>query len=444
MTGYAGDTFNLLLTAILIILNAFFVAAEFALVKVNKSKIRGMQSEKMLFADIAMWLYKRQSMALSACQMGITMASLALGWIGEPALAHLIKPLLEGIGITSESLLHGVAFAIAFSLITSLHIVIGEQFPKIYAIRKPIPVVGWTAYPLKFFYILFFPFMWVLDKTTARLLRMVGIESDNEHEAILTEEEIRASLSIAHKKGDLSKFEHQLLDSAFKFDDLITRQIMLPRSEVVFFDLDLTIDFNLQVAKDTKHTRFPICHGSLDKIEGVIHIKDFVGTIPKDNSFLSGIARKALYIPENLPISKLMQEFKQSKQHFGFVQDEYGNVKGIVTMEHVLEQLVGSVQDEFDSELPNIIKESEGNFLIEGSTLVEEVNQTLNLLLETDKAETFSGLLVEKTGRFSEEGQMLNLEGGLIVKVIEIKNGQASKIKLTIPIEKNKVPIDVL
>ena len=430
MTEYAGDTFNLLLTAVLIILNGFFVAAEFALVKVNKSKIKGMQREKMLFADIAMWLYKRQSMALSACQMGITMASLALGWIGEPALAHLVKPLLEGIGITSEAVLHGVAFTIAFSLITSLHIVIGEQFPKIYAIRKPIPVVGWTAYPLKFFYILFFPFMWLLDRTTARLLRMVGIESDNEHEAILTEEEIRASLSIAHKKGDLSQLEHQLLDSAFRFDDLITRQIMLPRTEVVFFNLDHDIDQNLSIAKETKHTRFPVCHGSLDQIEGVIHIKDFVGMVPESNSLLKDLARNPLFIPENLPISLLLQEFQESKQHFGFVQDEYGNVIGIVTMEHVLEQLVGNVQDEFDTETPDIVKESEGKYLVQGNMQVGEINKLLALQIETDTAETLSGLLVELTKSLLEENQDILLEGGIMAQVLKTKNGQATKIRL--------------
>lgn len=438
MTNYAGDTFNLLLTLFLILLNGFFVAAEFALVKINKSKIKGMQQDKRPFANIAMWLYQRQSMALSACQMGITMASLALGWIGEPALAHLVKPLLEGLGITSEAVLHGVAFTIAFSLITSLHIVIGEQFPKIYAIRKPIPVVGWTAYPLKFFYILFFPFMWVLDRTTARLLRMVGIESDNEHEAVLTEEEIRASLSIAHKKGDLSKLEHQILDSAFKFDDQIARQIMLPRSEVVFFDLDLQIEQNLNIARKTKHTRFPVCHGSLDKIKGVIHIKDFVGSIPENNKVLEALSRDPIFIPGTLPISLLMKEFQQSKQHLAFVEDEYGNVIGIVTMEHVLEQLVGSVQDEFDSEQPNIVKESEGKYLIQGNTRIEEINEALEISLKTDEAETLSGFLIEQTGQNLEKDQNIILEAGIEATVMQTKNRRATVVRFIVP---NNSPI---
>ena len=390
------DYLNLLLTGILILLNGFFVAAEFALVKVNKSHVKGMQRDKKPFANIAMWLYKRQSMALSACQMGITMASLALGWIGEPALAHIVKPLLEGIGITSEALLHGIAFTIAFSLITSLHIVIGEQFPKIYAIRKPIPVVGWTAYPLKLFYVLFFPFMWLLDRTTAWLLRMVGIESDGEHETILTEEEIRASLSIAHKKGDLSKQEHELLDAAFKFDDLLSRQIMLPRTDVDFFDINEDVEYNMNLAKETRHTRFPLCDGSLDKIEGVVHIKDFVGIIPGDIAELKKLARKPVFVHETLPIHQLLKQFQRSKQHFAFVEDEYGNVIGIVTLEQVLEQLVGSVQDEFDAEKPSMIKESESVYLIDGNTLIDEINDRLDINLKIHEAETLSGRLTEK------------------------------------------------
>ncbi len=430
---YIGDSFNLILTAVLIILNGFFVAAEFALVKVSKSKIKGMQRDNRPFADIAMWLYKRQSMALSACQMGITMASLALGWIGEPALAHLVRPLLESLGITSDAVLHGVAFTIAFTLITSLHIVIGEQFPKIYAIRKPIPVVGWTAYPLKVFYVLFFPFMWLLDRTTASLLRMVGIESSGEHETVLSEEEIRASLSIAHNMGDLSKLEHELLDAAFRFDDLVARQIMLPRADVDFFDLDKDIAYNMNLAQETRHTRFPLCDGSLDKIVGVVHIKDFVGVIPKDVNALKALARKPVFVQDFLPIHQLLEAFQKSKQHFAFVEDEYGNVIGIATLEQVLEQLVGSVQDEFDIEEPSIIKESERVYLIDGSTLIEEINDSLGTNLKIQDAETLSGRLTEKHGHLPSVGQQITLTGGVEAEVVLIKNRRVLKVKLTLP-----------
>lgn len=433
MNGYLNDSFNLLLTVVLIILNAFFVAAEFALVKVNKSKLKGMERDNNPFAAVAQWLYQRQNMALSACQMGITMASLALGWIGEPALAHLVKPLLEGIGITSEGVLHGVAFTIAFTLITSLHIVIGEQVPKIYAIRRPVPVVGWSAYPLKFFYMLFFPFMWLLDRVTSWILRFAGIQSDGEHEVALTEEEIRASLSIAHSKGELSKMEHQLLDAAFRFDDQVSRQIMLPRSEVIFFNLQDSVEMNMNMAMNSRHTRFPVCNGSLDHIQGVIHIKDLFGNQIENNDQLLEKSRKPIFVPKILPLHRLLVIFQQAKQHLAFVEDEHGTVIGIVTLEQVLEQLVGSVEDEFDSEVPGIFKEATGKFLIDGDVSIEEVNSVLDIDLNTHEAETLSGLLVEHTGNYPEKGQKISLTEGIMAEVVQVKDRRALKVRITLP-----------
>ncbi|WP_456460460.1 hemolysin family protein [Reichenbachiella sp.] len=432
MTGYLADTINLFITAFLIILNAFFVAAEFALVKVNKSKIKLMQKDGNPFASVALWLYKRQNMALSACQMGITMASLALGWIGEPSLAHLIKPALEAFGITSEVALHGIAFTIAFSIITSLHIVIGEQFPKIYAIRKPVLVVGWSAFPLKFFYILFYPFMWVLDRITSSMLSVVGIETKGEHEAVLTEEEIRASLSIAYHAGDLTKHEHQLLDAAFKFDDQLTRQIMLPRAEVVFFDLDKTYTENLGLARKTRHTRFPLCEGSLDQIKGVVHIKDLLGVNVEDSNALIKLARPAVFVPETLSISALLQEFRNLKQHFAFVEDEYGTVIGIVTLENVIEELVGAVQDEFDEEQAPITEESEGKYLVNGSLSVNYLNEHLNLDLEANEADSLSGLLLEQAGIHLTKGQKIRLNDGTVAEIINLKHRRVIKARLNI------------
>ncbi|MDW3197641.1 MAG: hemolysin family protein [Cytophagales bacterium] len=435
MTGYAADTFNLIITGVLIILNGFFVAAEFALVKVNKSKIKMMQKDNNPFASVALWLYKRQSMALSACQMGITMASLALGWIGEPALAHLMKPVLEAIGITTEGLQHGIAFAVAFSAITALHIVMGEQFPKIYAIRKPVAVVGWSAWPLKFFYMLFYPFMWVLDWVTAKLLATVGIESSNEHESALTEEEIRASLSIAYNQGDLTKNEHQLLDAAFRFDDQITRQIMVPRGEVEFFDLQRSYKENLQLARKTKHTRFPLCVGSLDEIKGVVHIKDLLGQEEVTDEKLKKLARTPVYVPETLPINTLLQDFRRTRQHMAFVEDEYGTVIGIVTLENVLEELVGAVQDEFDAESAKIVKESDGTYLVDGDMSIIHLNEKLDIELIPHEADTLSGFLIEISGRQLAVGKKVKLEEGIVMEMVAVKDRRITKVRMIVPVQ---------
>lgn len=433
MNSYLNDSFNLLLTVVLIILNAFFVAAEFALVKINTGKIRTMQRNRDPFANVTLWIYKRQNMALSACQMGITMASLALGWIGEPALAHLIKPLLEGIGISSEAMLHAVAFIIAFSLITSLHIVIGEQFPKIYAIRKPVQVMGWTGYPLKFFYMLFFPFMWLLDRVTGKLLGLVGIKNETEHDAALSEEEIRTSLSIAYSQGDLTQNEHQLLNAAFRFDDQITRQIMVHRTEVVIFDLNKTHEYNLELAKKSRHTRFPLCNGSLDEIKGVVHVKDLVGIVIEDNAGLEKLSRKPVFVPETLPVHQLLLEFRKSKQHLVFVENEFGTVTGIVTLENLVEQLIGNVEDEFDSEEPMIVRESEGKYMVNGNLSLNQINEQLDIDLQGEEADTISGLLIIQTDHHLERGQKITLEGGIIAEVIGLKNRTANKIRLNVP-----------
>lgn len=439
MNAYLADTLNLIITAVLILLNGFFVAAEFALVKVNASKIKAMQKNGNPFATTAQWLYKRLNMALSACQMGITMASLALGWIGEPALAHLMRPLLMAMGITSETVVHGVAFGIAFALITSIHIVIGEQFPKIYAIRKPIKIVGWTALPLKVFYILFYPFMWLLDRVTSKMLAMVGITSANEHESILTEDEIRASLSIAHHQGDLSHYEHQLLDAAFKFDDQIARQIMLPRQDIEYFDTNLEYVENLDKALKTKHSRFPLCNGSLDEIIGVVHIKDLLGLEITEGLELKKISRTPIFIPENYPIQQLLQDFKKSKQHIAFIEDEYGNMIGMVTLENVLEQLVGNVEDEFDSEQAEIIKESNHHFIVSGELSINHLNDSLDLNLESEDSDTISGLIIEKSGKFINQGFKIEIAPGITAEVLQLKGRRIHRLRLSIDPEKTKI-----
>jgi len=435
--NYTMDAFKIGFTVILILLNGFFVAAEFALVKVSKSKLKGMVSDKKAFATTAMWLFKRQNLALSACQLGITMASLALGWIGEPAIAHLITPLIHNLGIESTSVIHAIAFTIAFSIITAFHIVIGEQVPKIYAIRKPGPVFIGSALLLKGFYIVLYPFMYVLNAITNVILRWMGIEGSEEHETSLTEEEIRASLSIAHAKGELSKNEHNLLHAVFKFDDEVARQIMKPRNEVEFIDSNNTFGETLAFAKKSKHTRFPFCDGSLDKMIGVLHIKDMIGYDQEDTIDLKTMVRTPLLIPANMPIGRLLQEFRIAKQHLAFVQDEHGTTLGIVTLEDVLEELVGSLQDEFDMEDPNII-ELNGKYIVDGDIQIDDLNDKFDIYLASEDADTLSGLIVEKFGHKLEKGQIIKLADQVEAEIIEVDGIRATKISLTIALAKNE------
>jgi len=431
--SYAMDGIKIGLTVIFILLNGFFVAAEFALVKVRKSRLKAMVDEKRAFAVTAMWLFKRQNLALSACQLGITMASLALGWIGEPAIAHLITPIIQDLGITSENVIHGIAFTIAFSIITAFHIVIGEQVPKIYAIRKPGIVFLGSAVLLKAFYVTLYPFMYVLNTITMIFLKWLGIEGSGEHDTPLTEEEIRASLSIAHAKGELSQNEHNLLHAVFRFDDEVARKIMIPRNEVEFLEAKNTFKQNLQFAKKSKHSRFPLCEGSLDKLVGVLHVKSMFGIDDDAQIDLASIARPPMLIPENILLGKLLQEFRIARQHLAFVQNEHGTVLGIVTLEDVLEELVGSMQDEFDNEQPDIVKQAGGKYLIDGDVLIDELNLKFNLDMVSEEADTISGLIVEKIGHKLKVGKILKFENGVEVEIVGVEGIRATKIRLTIP-----------
>lgn len=435
---YTMDGVMILMTVIFIILNGFFVAAEFALVKMNRSKINVLINTKKPFASTALWLYNRQNMALSACQLGITMASLALGWIGEPAIAHLITPLIQKLGITSNAVIHGIAFAFAFTIITALHIVIGEQVPKIYAIRKPGNVFLSSALPLKGFYSLLYPFMYVLNAITNFILKRLGIDEGGEHETAVTEEEIRASLSIAHSKGELSKVEHRLLNAVFRFDDEVARHIMKPRSEVEYLDINNSFGENLELARKSMRTRFPLCDGSLDKLFGVVHIKDVIGHDHDDEVDLRKLARPAMLFPENMLLGKLLQEFRLAKQHLAFVQDEHGTILGIVTMEDVLEELVGSVQDEFDIEEQDIIPLSDGRYLVNGDVPVDELNVRFQLELIPESAETISGYIVEKFGHKLEKGQKLKLDEHIQVEIMSVEGIRATKICLTLGMNKDE------
>jgi CBS domain containing-hemolysin-like protein len=369
--------------------------------------------------------------SLSACQLGITMASLGLGWIGEPAVAHLLRPLLQGLGVVSEIWIHGIAFAVAFSGITAAHLVLGEQAPKIYALRRPETMLLWCALPLKSFYFLSYPFMITLNSTTSFLLQKIGIEGGSEHETVHSQDEIKALLRLAHQHGELSRSEHSLINAVFEFDDTVCRRVMQPRSEIIYFDNNLPTSECVSLAKKSKHSRYPLCDGSLDKILGVIHIKDLIGITGAEDNILTSITRPAQFVPETMRISRLLRLFQETHQHLAFVVDEYGTIVGSITLEDVLEQIVGPVEDEFDTESHEIEPAGPGQFNILGGTSLAIINRQLKLQLVSTEAETLSGLLMEKANRIAKIGDRFELEGAE-AEVMEMKGSRASRIQLTL------------
>ncbi len=432
MVDRLRDSLYIIAAGILVILNGFFVAAEFALVKIRGSRLEEMVQQGRPFARSGLWLSERLDASLSACQLGITMASLGLGWIGEPAFARLLAPVLHWIGIDSEAAIHTIAFIIAFGLITALHLVIGEQAPKIFAIRRPDTMLLVCAAPLKFFYFLLYPLLTVLSKTTALLLRAVGIEDASEHDAPPTEAEIRRMLSQAHAHGELTRSEHRLLHAVFDFDDLITRRVMVPRNDIVFFDVNQPISECIKLARRAKHTRYPVCDGSLDNVLGIAHIKDLVGVSGEKSFNLRSILRPPRQIPETMPISRLLKHFQATHELMALVVDEHGTLVGFVTLENVLEEIVGPVEDEFDTEPPPIVEEGPRTFIVLGSSPVKVVNRRLGLGLASRDADTFSGLLTARLGSIPKAGDRVELENAS-AEVVEVKGARATRIRVTLP-----------
>lgn len=424
------DVTMIAIALLLVALNGFFVAAEFALVKVRLSQIEQLVLAKRPFAKTARWLAQRLDESLSACQLGITMASLALGWVGEPAFAHLLHPVFESFRIESEALIHGFSFVIAFSVITALHLVVGEQAPKIFAIRKPDTMILWCAAPMKFFYVILYPFLALLNLTTSFLLARLGLEGGSEHGIPHTEEEIRALLREAHVHGYVTRAEHRLINAVFEFDDIVCRRVMVPRGEVDVLDVNDSFAESLSKAKKNKHTRYPLCDRSLDTLLGVVHMKDLLGVATDSKFDLRDVMRPPRKVPENMPISRVLRHFQATHQLLAFVVDEYGTIIGVVTLENVLEKIVGPVDDEFDEEQPNVVEKKPGEFVVLGNTPIEEVERALNLNLDDEDVDTVAGVLMTRAQKLPEVGDKIEFDDAT-AEILEVKDDHAELIRIT-------------
>jgi CBS domain containing-hemolysin-like protein len=412
----------------LVILNGFFVAAEFALVKVRGSQIDELIEAGRPFAKTARWLADRLEPSLSACQLGITMASLALGWVGEPAFAGLLEPMFTYFGVESEVVLHTISFIIAFTAITALHLVIGEQAPKIFAIRRPDVMLLWCALPMKFFFIMSYPLMAMLNWTTAVLLGWLGLDESDTHGAAVSEAELRLMIRESHQVGELTLSEHKLLNAVFEFDDMLCRRVMVPRGDVDYIDVNIPFTESIKMVRLTRHTRYPVCNGSLDDVLGVVHIKDLVGLAITDDYDVREILRPLHKVPEYMPVSKLLRHFQTTHQLLALVLDEHGTAIGIVTLENVLEEIIGDVDDEFDNSQKEITPQADGSWLILGNTAVEDVCQFLNIpdVAERD-SDTFAGLLMEKAARVLVKGDTVPI-GDYVAEVVSMHDNRAERI----------------
>jgi CBS domain containing-hemolysin-like protein len=403
----------LVLALLFIMANGFFVAAEFALVKVRPTQLAELSAKGSTRARMTRRIVKRLDAYLAACQIGITIASLALGWIGEPAFASLLMPLLP------PAVAHSIAVATSFVLISALHIVLGEQVPKFLAIEKPVGTALWTAHPLHAFYVATFPAIWLLRGLTNATLRLFRIRHAGVADDVHSEEELRAILSHSEKAGVLSEENREIIEGVFQFSKRTARQIMVPRTDVVVLSIKRTIEENLNTIRTTRHTRYPLCDGTLDKTIGLIHVKDLLlAQLRGPGRTLMELKRDVLFIPENSTVDAVLSQFIEHKTHMAVVLDEYGGASGIVSLENITEELFGQIQDEFDRERPEIEPLGNGRYRVRGDYLIEDLADRLKVDVGEPAEETVGGYVAAKIGREVAPGDRVQL-GDLSIQVIE-------------------------
>ncbi len=397
--------------ALLVVLNGFFVAAEFALVKIRISQLEALAAEGNKRAVIGEHVTSNLNAYLSACQLGITLASLGLGWVGEPFLAQMLQPAFMLANIQSPAVITSVSFTLAFSAITFLHIVLGEQAPKILAIRKPLPTTLLVSAPLRFFYVLFKPAIWFLNVSSNWVLKnILRLEPMKEGEGSHSEEELRLILDESEKSDEVSTLGRDILVNALDMRRRVVRDLMTPRGEVVSLDLDDSFEENVTTALESRHTRFPLCRGHLDNTIGLIHIKELVPMMRDPHPDLLRIRRDVINVPEMMPVEKLLNLFLKRHAHLAVVVDEYGGTVGMVTLENVLEELVGDIQDEFDSEAEEFQEINENEFTVEGAVGLYELQDMADLTLESADVSTIGGYVTHLLGHLPKQGEKVQIE----------------------------------
>ncbi|MGC6590535.1 hemolysin family protein [Paenibacillus sp. Dod16] len=387
---------NLLLVFLLVLLNGVFVAAEFSLVKMRQSRLTQLVSEGNRLAGIALKVNQKLDAYLSATQLGITLTSLGLGWIGEPAISELlVAPIMHSIGFTDERLIGTISVAVGFCIITFLHIVLGELAPKSLAIQRTEGTALILSAPLLWFYRIFLPVIWVLNASANRILKMVGIEPASEAEAAHSEEEIRILMNESAKSGVIDENEMKLMDNLFDFSDLRAREIMLPRTDMDVLFTNYTLEENLRIVNETKHSRYPVATDNKDRIIGFVHITDLLLAEPEKQRDLASLMRPIMDVSESTEISEVLRKMQARHEQLALVVDEYGGTAGILTAEKILEEIVGDLYDEFEDERPEIEVYDE-YFSVDGRMLIEEVNDLTGLMIEEHNVDSIGGWLFKE------------------------------------------------
>ncbi|MBC8014184.1 MAG: HlyC/CorC family transporter [Sporomusaceae bacterium] len=434
---------KLLGALLLVLLNGFFVLAEFSLVKIRKTRLEELAQQGNSKAKLALKIVSSLDTYLSAIQLGITLASLALGWVGEPAIASIIEPVLFAYFPGSVLLLHTISIVISFTIITILHVVFGELIPKSFAIQRTESMVLLAVWPLYIFHKIGYPIITLFDRTAWFFLKIFGVEPANEADLAHSEEELRMIVSASHRGGVLNQMESDLIDNVFDFADRVAREVMVPRQDMVCLFVDDSYEENLKVVRETHHTRYPLCVDDKDHIIGIIHLRDLMDLefCNADKKDLKTIMREILVVPEGMSVAKLLQIMRRKRIHLSMVVDEYGGTAGLVALEDIIEEIVGDIEDEHDAVIQaEIQRMPDSSYEFDGRVLFDDVAELLNIRLEEHEEDTIGGYIFGMLGRRPEIGDMvkigrydfsvLKVTGFRIVRVkavplLEIKDGEA-------------------
>jgi CBS domain containing-hemolysin-like protein len=419
----------LIAAVLLVLLNGFFVLSEFAIVKVRKSKLEEFVKQKKGGASLALKMSNSLDTYLSATQLGITFSSLALGWIGEPALARIIESNFSSYFAGDSVLLHTVSFIIAFALVTFLHVVFGEIVPKSVAIAKAEVMVLYIARPLYLFWIVFYPLIRFFDIVAAFFVRMLGVKAATAHDLAHSEEELRIIVNESFKGGYIDSVESEIIKNAVDFSETIAKEIMTPRKDMICINSEKSFEENIKRVLNSRHTRYPYCHGGKDNITGMIHTRDLLNSALQNNiSDFSKLVRPIIMVPENTSISSILTRMNKSRIHLALVVDEYGGTSGLITMDDILEEIIGETTDEHDPKQETIKKIDENTYELDGMVNIEKVEEILDISFdETEFSVTIGGRIISLIGGIPVVGEIIEDEN-CTYEILEINNNRIKKI----------------
>jgi magnesium and cobalt exporter, CNNM family len=419
----------ILLVFLLVLANGFFVASEFALVGVRRSRIEMLAARGSRGAQRLLMLLDNLNTYISATQLGITMASLALGWVGEPVFAHLLEAPLKGR--VSDLTLHTISFAIAFAIITFLHIVLGELAPKTLALERAEKVALTVSWPMEAFYKLFRWPIRMLDWSGTKVVRLFGLHPSGEHSAVYTEDELRRLIDVSRQSGQLKDEEQQLIHRVFEFSDAEVSEAMVPRTQVTGLQVNATLAQVRNAFATTGYSRLPVYDSSPDDIVGLLFRKDVdMGRINGDGFQLKEFVRPPTFIPATASLGEALRRMQAARVHFVFVIDEHGGMEGILTLEDLLEEIVGEINDEFDEEVREQIKREGKTYVLDGMLSVRDANQYLKLdIPEDDGYTTIAGFLMDRAGRMLHRGDTVDHERG-VFEIERVEKRRITRIRL--------------